>query len=172
MFHRSFSRGLAVLILSAATAVVGRAEPLPAPEGPVLLTVTGAITHAGPDGAARFDRAMLEALGLREITTSTIWTEGVSTFEGVSLDVLLDRLGATGSTISAQALNDYAVSVPVSDATPDGPIVAVLQDGAPMSRRDKGPLWLIYPYDSASKFRTEVIYTRSIWQLDRMTIAE
>jgi hypothetical protein len=37
-----------------------------------------------------------------------------------------------------------------------------------MSLRDKGPLWIIYPYDSKSDFRTEVVYSRSIWQRDRL----
>jgi len=38
--------------------------------------------------------------------------------------------------------------------------------------REKGPLWVIYPYDSDAKFRTEVIYSRSIWQLDRLAIVQ
>jgi len=41
-----------------------------------------------------------------------------------------------------------------------------------MSVREKGPLWVIYPYDSDAKFRTEVIYSRSIWQLDRLAIVQ
>ena len=57
-----------------------------------------------------------------------------------------------------------------SDAVEEGPIVAYEMDGKLMSRRDKGPLWLIYPYSSNAEYRTEVIYSRSIWQLDRMAI--
>jgi hypothetical protein len=34
--------------------------------------------------------------------------------------------------------------------------------------RDKGPLWLVYPYDSVSAYQTEVIYARSIWQVKQM----
>jgi hypothetical protein len=41
-------------------------------------------------------------------------------------------------------------------------------DGKTMSVRDKGPLWIIYPYDSSADYRTEVVYSRSIWQLDRI----
>ena len=71
-------------------------------------------------------------------------------------------------SISAVAINDYSVDIPVSDAEEGGPIIAYAMDGQPMSRRDKGPLWVIYPYSSSSKFRSEVIYSRSIWQLDRI----
>ena len=37
-----------------------------------------------------------------------------------------------------------------------------------MSRRDKGPLWVIYPYHDNIDYRSETIYSRSIWQLDRI----
>ena len=39
-----------------------------------------------------------------------------------------------------------------------------------MSVREKGPLWIVYPYDSNIAFQTETIYARSIWQLDRISI--
>jgi hypothetical protein len=68
------------------------------------------------------------------------------------------------------AVNDYLVEVPVTDAVDGGPIIAYAVDGAQMSLRDKGPLWLIYPYDSDAKYRTEEIYARSIWQLDRINV--
>jgi hypothetical protein len=38
-------------------------------------------------------------------------------------------------------------------------------NGAPLSRREKGPYWLVYPYDSDPIFQSETVYTRSIWQL-------
>ncbi|MDO6586123.1 molybdopterin-dependent oxidoreductase [Salipiger sp. 1_MG-2023] len=138
-------------------------------QGPVLLTVSGDI--AGPD-AAQFDLEALRALGESDIETETIWTDGAHRYTGVRLSDLLDHVGATGSQITATAINDYSVTIPVSDATADGPIIAYEMDGAAMSRRDKGPLWVIYPFSSSSDYRTEVIYSRSIWQLDRMTITE
>ena len=88
----------------------------------------------------------------------------------MELKTLLDHVGSTGSEIDATAINDYTVVIPVSDAVAEGPIVAYEMDGKLMSRRDKGPLWLIYPYSSNAEYRTEVIYSRSIWQLDRMAI--
>lgn len=160
--------------------------PLPVPEGRVILTVTGAITRsnrAAPAGdgagnagaagpAAELDLAMLQALGESEIVTDTIWTKGVGHFTGVLLKTVLDALGAEGRAIEAVAINDYRVQIPMNDATEDGPILAYALDGNLMSRRDKGPLWVIYPYASSSDYRTEVIYSRSIWQLDRMTIGK
>ncbi|MCX8508022.1 MAG: molybdopterin-dependent oxidoreductase, partial [Rhodobacteraceae bacterium] len=106
----------------------------------------------------------------RTISTSTIWTDGTHDFTGVPLDVFLQKVGATGTLLHATAINDYTVDVPMSDAMPGGPILAYLMDGKPMSIRDKGPIWLIYPYDSDDRYRSEVIYSRSIWQLDRIEV--
>lgn len=144
--------------------------PLPAPTAEVVLTVSGAIGVTNGGDAASFDAQMLQDLGTTSFATSTIWTQGVITFEGVSLKGLLDRLGVTGGTLRMTAINDYAIEVPVSDAIEGGPILAHSQDGVAMSVRDKGPLWLVYPYDLNSDYRTEVIYARSIWQLAKIEV--
>ncbi len=154
-----------ILVLSAFAAC---AEDLPQPEGEVLLTVSGAITVTNTGDVAAFDLEMLQALDDTTVETTTIWTEGTQVFQGVSLDVLMTRLGVDAETLRATAINDYAVEIPVSDAQPGGPILAYLLNGDTMSVRDKGPLWVIYPYDDNADYRTEVIYSRSIWQLDRI----
>ncbi|KAA2314350.1 oxidoreductase [Pseudooceanicola sediminis] len=145
-----------------------QAADLAAPEGDVLLTVTGAITNTNADNAARFDRKMLEALPAVTIRTSTIWTEGVQTFTGVQLIDLAAAVGTDADELRAMAVNDYAVTIPGEDWVDGGPIIAYLNNGAPMSLRDKGPLWVIYPYDSKPAYQSEVAYSRSIWQLDRI----
>ncbi|MFW2541811.1 molybdopterin-dependent oxidoreductase [Primorskyibacter sp. 2E107] len=163
------------LAISLAATLAGHsafADTLPEPTDPVILTITGAITNTTSGGAAQFDLAALKALGESEIVTETIWTSGVRTFTGVRLHKLLDHVGAEGETLSAYAINDYRVEIPVSDATQDGPILAYAMDGAAMSRREKGPLWVIYPFSDSAEFRTEVIYARSIWQLDRIVVDE
>lgn len=79
-------------------------------------------------------------------------------------------MGASGDTIRAVALNDYAVSIPTADAVEGGPIVAYARNGEEMSIRDKGPLWIIYPFDDNETYKTEEYYSRSIWQLDRIEL--
>lgn len=144
--------------------------PLQEPTGDVMLTVTGAIgvTNA-PEGAV-FDLAMLQEIGVAGFATSTTWTEGVIQFDGVSLKALLDRLGVSEGTLKMYAINDYVIEVPVSDAVENGPILAYSQNGEMMSVRDKGPLWMIYPFDLNEDYRTEVIYSRSIWQLVKIEV--
>ena len=154
------------------SAVAALAQDLPQPEGEVLLTVSGAISTTNNGSTAEFDLEMLKELDDTTIETTTIWTEGTQVFQGVSLNVLMKRLGVDDGTLRATAINDYAIEIPVSDATPDGPILAYLLNGETMSIREKGPLWVIYPYDTNAAYRSEVIYSRSIWQLDRIEVID
>lgn len=135
-----------------------------------LLTITGDVAASGSDKTWSFDLPALEALPAVTVQTTTIWTEGPQKFDGVSLDVLMEHVGAETGTIRAVALNDYAVEIPITDAVEDGPIVAYRRDGKEMSVRDKGPLWIIYPYDDNEAYKSEEIYARSIWQLNRLEV--
>lgn len=144
------------------------ADGLDAPKGDVLLTVSGAIDVTNVGETAQFDIDMLREMETTSFTTSTPWTDGPVTFTGVALKDLVDALDITAGTLAATAVNDYAVDIPISDAVEDGPIVAYLRNGETMSVRNKGPLWIVYPYDAREDYQSEVIYSRSIWQLDRI----
>ena len=53
----------------------------------------------------------------------------------------LDRL----ETVRFTAANDYFVDIPTSDFRDYDAILAMEADGKKLSRREKGPLWLMYP---------------------------
>ena len=110
----------------------------------------------------------LKAMPTTVVRTQTIWTDGVQEFTGVLLADLLNQLGISGGMLDAVAINDYLVEIPVSDAIEGGPIIAYMRNGALMSVRDKGPLWVIYPYDSNLDYQRAEIYARSIWQLNHL----
>lgn len=167
---KSFIRSALVLGGIAISVFVGPvlAADLRAPTGPVILTISGDIGVTNVGETAQFDFEMLRELPATEFATSTIWTEGVQTFTGVPLGELVAFMKTNASVIDATALNDYSVKVPVSDGVSGGPIIAYLIDGKPFSRRDKGPLWIVYPYDIKPEYKSELTYTRSIWQLDRL----
>lgn len=148
------------------------AQPLmlPAPTQPVILTVTGQITHRNRGESAVFDAAMIHKLPTHEFRTWTPWFKEPVTFRGPLLQTLLDAVGARGHTLHMVALNDYAVNVPVSDARQFGPLLATHIDGKVMGVRDKGPLFLIYPFDSKPETRADQYYGRSIWQITRISV--
>ncbi|SLN16708.1 Oxidoreductase molybdopterin binding domain protein [Pseudoruegeria aquimaris] len=164
---RTHVLGGVVAVMAAASAWAGE---LPEPGGEVILTVSGAIGTTNAEGAARFDLAMLMEMEKQEFTTTTIWTDTADTYTGVALKTLLDELDAQGTTIKASAINDYTIEIPVDSLTDSYPIVAYHRNGEEMPVRNKGPLWVIYPYDSSKELQSEVIYSRSIWQLDRLEV--
>ncbi|WP_051312463.1 putative pterin-binding protein [Pseudodonghicola xiamenensis] len=158
------------LVMALSLPLRAMAQDLAPPEGEVLLTVSGEITQTNVGATAQFDRRLLESMQPVTIATTTIWTDGVQQFTGIPLIRLMRAVGASGHRLKATAINDYAVDIPSSDWVENGPIVAYLRNGAPMSVRDKGPLWIVYPYDTNPAYQGEVIYARSIWQLDRIIV--
>jgi hypothetical protein len=161
-------RTLAVLVLLGAAPA--HAEALAPPQGPVLLTVTGRIAHTNAPGRAEFDRAALEAMRTHRIRTSTMWTDGVAEFAGPLLCDLLDRVGAEGRTLVATAINDYRVEIPIDDCRKYPVVLALTRDGRELQRRDKGPIWIVYPRDDHAELRSQEVNTRWIWQLDRLEV--
>lgn len=158
--------------IAALCAIPAFAQDTPAPTGDVILTVSGNIAATNGNGVLALDADLFAALPQHSFTTGTIWTEGSATYSGVLLRDLLAAIGAKGDTVMLTALNDYQISMPASDALADGPLLANLSDGAPMSLREKGPIWLIYPYDDVVAYRTEQTYARSIWQLNRIEVVD
>ncbi|WP_102896809.1 molybdopterin-dependent oxidoreductase [Phaeobacter piscinae] len=140
-----------------------------------VLTVAIKPANGGDMQRHEFSMEELRNLPVAQFDTRTIWTSGEQAFTGVSLAALLAHVGVAegqSGVVVARAINDYAVEIPVSDATNGGPMVAYERNGSSMSVRDKGPLWIVYPYDSDPTYRTEAVYSRSIWQLEEITVGQ
>jgi hypothetical protein len=174
MFRRRLAAvRLAIMICFIAPSALARPLPdLAKPSGDIVLTVCGLIRVQNWGNCAALDLETLKALGGVQVLTSTIWTEGVQRFEGVPLKVLLERLGAVGSVVWARAANDYGAEIPVAETSEEGPIIAYSMNDRQMSLRDKGPLWIIYPYDADSRYRNDVVYSRSVWQLVALDVRD
>ncbi|MCV2354104.1 molybdopterin-dependent oxidoreductase [Paucibacter sp. B2R-40] len=136
----------------------------------VVLTISG----MGLKSEAKFDMAMLAALPQHSFITGTPWYPTARKFSGPLLRDVLAAAGVKtqteGKVIEAIAINDYKVSIPIEDAWRHKLIVARLLDDKPMALRDKGPLFLIYPFDSDEQLRNSIFYSRSAWQLKSLRI--
>lgn len=143
---------------------------LPRPSGPVILTVTGSIAKSNAPGRAEFDLAMLEALGVETLITSTSWTDGPQRFEGVRASQLLRAVGAEGSSVRAIALNDYLAEIP-TEVIEDFPVLlAIRQNGAVLTARDKGPIWMVFPRDDYPELNDPRIDIQWVWQLREIEV--
>ena len=141
------------------------AHALDRPAGKVILTITGALGVHNDGGVAVFDMALLDTLPQHSFSTKTPWYPQPRKFSGVLVSELLKAVEARGTTLKAVALNDYRVDIPVDALTRHGAMVASQLDDKPIAVRDKGPLMIIYSYDSNPHLRTAVHYRHAVWQL-------
>ncbi|CAN7658599.1 molybdopterin-dependent oxidoreductase [Rhizobium sp. LjRoot30] len=164
---------LAAVTLGAVVVSTSYAYALDKPKGDVVLTIKGAhLKHANVDDTAQFDLEMLEALAGRTGKMETPWTSGKVEFSGPLLRAVLDAAGAEGSKLKVIALNDYSADVPMEDATKIDTMLATRMDGKQMSVRDKGPLFLIYPFDTNPSLFNEKYFSRSVWQISKIEVGE
>ncbi len=144
--------------------------PAAAPKGQVLLTVNGNIGVKNTADAALFDADLLDALPQKSFVTSTPWFKEPTKFTGPLLRDVLQALKASGTSIKATALNDYKISIPMQDALKYDVILARQVDGKTIGVREKGPLFVMYPFDSAAELKNLTYYSRSIWQLKALSV--
>ena len=138
---------------------------LDSPESTPVLSITGKLRNPNLRGAAVFDMPMLERLPQVSFVTHTPWYAQARKFTGPLLRGVLAAAGAQGTALRAVALNDYRVDIPFVDALRIDVVLARLLDDKPMLVRDKGPLFIIYPFDQQSQLRNAVYYSRCAWQL-------
>jgi hypothetical protein len=146
------------------------AGSLPAPRAEPILAVSGDIANTNDGAYARFDRAMLEQVGMVTVRTSTPWYDHVVEFEGVPMKALMEHVGADGTQVTATAVNDYQSTIPMADFEEFAVILAMKRDGVDMPIRDKGPLFIVYPYDSDASLQSEQYYSRSVWQVKELEV--
>ena len=161
---------LIVLLLSFVISTQAWAGELSKPAGKVLLTMSGNIQNTNEDGKAVFDIASLEKLGMVSFQTTSPWYDGRPTFTGVPVQKLMDYVGAKGTVVKVTALNDYTTIIPLNDFKKYNVILALKINGEYMRIRDKGPLFVVYPYDSKPELNNQIYYSRSAWQVSRMNI--
>jgi len=144
----------------------GRTTPKEPIDKSTLLQITGQIAGS----TVNLDREALYALPPTTLVTSTVVTDGQHTFTGFLMRDLLGQLVAEGDHVTAVALNDYAVDIPMADFYDFDVIVAYRMDGQTLSRDDKGPLWIVYPRDDHEALQDIRYDYRWVWQLYQLDV--
>jgi hypothetical protein len=163
-----YIKNLMIALLMLSNSVM--ANDIGQPTEKVILTVFGNVENTNSEIGAQFDRGMLLGLKQTEIVTKTPWTNGASLFEGPSIKDLLKLVGGNGETIVATALNGYQITIPMNDVNEHTVSLALKRNNKVLSVRQKGPIWVIYPWSDKEELRSNVYYSRSIWQLKSLEI--
>lgn len=170
----AFARSAKIALTVAAAGVLMFAGAAAAEDvqgaGKPILTVSGKIEGGSAEHVVQFDRAGLEAIGTVTFETNTPWYKGPVKFEGVPLQKLMEKVGANGEKVVAVALNDYSSEIPIEDFAKYNVILALKRDGEYMPVRDKGPLFVVYPYDQNPELKSQKFYSRSVWQVSRLVV--
>lgn len=171
--NRIFTSGFVrTVVLGIALAFLGArsAQALQPPTGKIVLTLSGKVGEKNTANGAEFDMAMLEALPQRTFTTKTPWDRQRMKFSGPLLRDVLAAAKAHGTTLNAIAVNEYKTSIPASDADQFDMVLAHRMNGQPIPPRTKGPLFIVYPYDSNPELQSKMYQDRSAWQLREISI--
>lgn len=131
-----------------------------------ILTISGKIT----DNSIIFDINQLRAMPNFKIKTETIWTDGSHTYTAISIENLLTSIGAQGTQLKLTALNDYSIEVPINVLVENNAFIAFEKNGKKMRIRDKGPLWLLYPFTDSPQINTPFYQSHSVWQLKSIEV--
>ncbi|PWE54886.1 hypothetical protein DEM27_18285 [Metarhizobium album] len=169
----ALSKLTATILAVASFTIASPARALDKPTGDVILTVRGPdLKNANAGDTAQFDRDMLQALEKRTGAMETPWTSGKVEFSGPLLRAVLSAAGAHGQKLKIIALNDYSAEIPYEDATKLDTMLALTMNGKDMSVRDKGPLFLVYPFDLDPSLFNEKYFARSVWQIKEIEVSE
>lgn len=164
-------RGLGVLLTSNfLNSKINAMDILSIPKEKPILTISGNITWPNLGAQTLLDRSTLESLGQEGFETGTPWYKGKVRFDGVPMTTLMQAVGASGTIVRATALNDYTTDIPIADFERFGVLLATKRNGEYMPVRDKGPLFIVYPFDRFPELQTHQYYSRAAWQVASLTI--
>ncbi|WP_156369243.1 molybdopterin-dependent oxidoreductase [Aureimonas sp. Leaf324] len=146
---------------------------VPASAGEPILTLRGEFARAGADGSAMLTLADLDALPQTRFRTATPWHSGPVEFSGVSVSDFLAAMGVPSTEGSMQlvALNDYVVDTKAGDLVSGDALLATRMNGEPMTVQDKGPVFVVFPFDSRTELQHQSYYSRAVWQLAEIDLA-
>lgn len=119
------------------------------------------------------DEAALAALPQVEFETATPWTLGTHRYRGPTLkSVLAQQQVDSASAIDVAALNGYQQRVDLSLFAKVPLTLVRHQDGKPLTRRNKGPLWLLIPLSAHPEMDVSAIHNNMVWQTIRIEVVK
>lgn len=125
----------------------GPDTPVPAPGGPVVITISGRIGQTNGGGTLRLDQALLDELGRVQVTVFEPWVKSELQFQGAWLEDVLQIAQPDGAaqTVHLTALDDYQIDLNMADIRAGGILLATRTgDGAAIPIEDGGPVRVVF----------------------------
>ncbi|OON59457.1 molybdopterin-dependent oxidoreductase [Massilia sp. KIM] len=172
---------LGAAALAGAAPVFGAPAAAPAPQGPSLLTITGAIGRSNRGAldpaldqmmhkqklaftrAYAMDFGMLAALPARSIRPTLEYDGKAHALRGPLLTDVLAQAGARpgeSAKVVLRAVDGYAAALDMRQLRAWNMIVATHLDGKPMPLGGLGPLWAVYDADRVPDMAARAVNER------------
>ena len=91
-------------------------------------------------------RALPSETITKDIHCVTKWSKLDTTWEGVSVDVVLEEVGSEGAYVTAFCDGGYTTNLPLEDVTDGKAWIAFAYDGVPLEPEHGGPARLLVPH--------------------------
>jgi len=133
------------------------------------------LTLIHSNGGSRVEQAFtladLDALPQTQITTANEFADGKNIYSGPLARDFIALAGETDvDNVTITAINDYIIEIPLSDFLTYDVVLTTRMNGTLLSRRDKGPIWIMYPMDDNPELRNPIINARLVWQTKSMEL--
>ncbi|MBR9884981.1 MAG: hypothetical protein GYB21_15585 [Oceanospirillales bacterium] len=83
---------------------------------------------------------------------------------------LLEYVGSNSQSAEVMALNDYHATLDIRELAAVPVLVAIKNNGSYMRVRDKGPLWIVYPFEDLPLADQSRHQANQVWQLRRIEL--
>jgi hypothetical protein len=181
----SFVLFISILILAACapkaaattyeTVSAGSLQPgskIPAPTGPVVLTMEGKISQTNSGDKLLFDMATLESIGLVKYDVDDPFLKKNIVYTGPLLSQLLKVAGAASdaTTLTLWALDDYSTDMKIADGNKWPVLIATQADGAYIALDKNGPLISVFPFNDFPELDHLTYDNQWLWALARITV--
>jgi hypothetical protein len=157
-------------VVSPGTLKAGSA--IPAPTGPVVLTMEGKISQKNDGETLKFDMATLESIGVIQYKVDDPFAKKNILYSGVLLSELLKVAGADKSsdTLTLWALDDYSTDMKVVSSEKWPVMIATKADGVYIPIDQKGPLISVFPFNDFPEIDHLTYDNEWLWALAKITV--
>jgi len=150
--------------------LIAQSVPLGEREKVLTITVYDADGDSGESREITFDIKDLEKYPLVSVRTETQWTDGELLFRGPLMRDILRDVGADGDTIRVTGLDGQSATIPREDIEKYDVIIACQIEGKYFGLRDRGPLWIVYPWSDNPELQSAMYYERGIYHLSSLSV--
>jgi len=155
-----------------APAVLKPGDPIPAPVGEVILTVSGKIGIKNSGDTLQLDMPTLEKFGVVEYAINDPWLKQKVTYQGVLMSEFLKIIQAEPGveTVHFVALDNYEVDLAVQEINKWPILLATRANGQYMSMSENGPTRIIFPFDQFPEIDPKIYRDLMIWNIASMEV--